>query len=158
MFGRIYEECPDGISGLTLGQSEEIVQCFRTRAYVRNPLMGDDMQPEMVVVTNERLVVLERHSVFNDNVTLTVLPLDKIESVQATYISWTVARIIYCVLSFICYLIPGIIFLIWMNYNKGAIASISSGDVSCEIKCHPRLQESFRKIIKTLSSIDKTES
>ena len=150
MLKRVLRESNDGIPGLVMDDSEQIVLCLHTDREVRNPMDQNEKYPETALITNRRLVVLARHSYFKDEVTFTSMPLDNIQVVQTTNVSWTLARILTGIVAFVLYIAPGILFLIHMYFAVGASVNVVSGNLRTEVRFHPRHKDLLQQSVAFL--------
>ena len=150
MLKRVLRESNDSIPGLVMDDSEQIVLCLHTDREVRNPMDQNEKYPETALITNRRLVVLARHSYFKDEVTFTSMPLDNIQVVQTTNVSWTLTKILASLVAFLFYIVPGIIFLIHMHYAVGASVNVASGGVRTVVRFHPRHKDLLQQFVAFL--------
>ena len=133
----INRESSHGIHGLAMKAGENILLCLHTDQDVSNPLNENKKHPETAVITNKRLIVLAQDNSSIHDVILTSMPLDKIETVQTTCVSWNTASVLVCIVAFLFFVIPGIAFLFCMESKKGATVNVCAGSLRSEVKFHP---------------------
>lgn len=146
MKGRLETESPGAFPGFVPLEKEMVAFCAQTDKRIKNPMDGNRKHPETVVVSDQRLAVLSMISPAARMTAVTIMPLDRVTTIQCTYLDWDTWRVLTCVILFFIYIIPGVIFLVWMNKNVGFVVHVVSGVVRIDLKFdkdHPALFNKF---------------
>ena len=136
---------------LKMNEGEQLLFCGYSPKTVSNPVYNNIKCPECVVLTNKRLVKLGPLGIRKGLPAVTIFPLSKISTIQTTFVHWNAASIIICILLFLSYIIPGLIFLIVMLINIGPRVNVVAGSIRTEIKFHPGNQEMLQNFLSLLS-------
>ena len=138
MQGRIVSEGHEAPSWVRLDTEERLMFFGQTDKRIRNPTVDTESVPEMVLVTNRRLICLSRLPARGGaEPALTTLPMRSVQAIQTTRVRWNTQRVLLCILAFVFYIIPGVIFLIWMKRNGGPRVHIVSGNLRTEVRFFP---------------------
>lgn len=138
MKGRIDTEGTSPFPGFQRLENETILFCGHTNRRVRNPWDSNRKHPETVMLTDRRLAVLSKIAPGRSMSAVNEMHLDQISSIQCTYLAWDAWNVIACVLLFFLYIIPGVIFLIYMTRNVGLNVQVISGILRTEMKFDPK--------------------
>jgi hypothetical protein len=119
--------------------NEHLIFAGKTSAQVANPLTGDTNEPECVVLTDRRLVSfgLVGAGAGGRTPAVTTIPLSQVMSIQATVLRWNAATVALCVLAFILYVIPGIVYIMHMERSKGPRVDVVAGTLRIEARFAP---------------------
>lgn len=138
MQGRIVSEGHQVPSWVQLEAEERLLFFGQTNKRVRNPTAGTESVPEAALVTDRRVICLSRVAGRGGaQPTLTTLPIRSVQAIQTVRVRWDARMVLLCIIAFLFYLIPGVIFLIWMAKNSGASVHIVSGNLRTEVKFFP---------------------
>lgn len=141
---RIVRESTETYPGFRPRSDEQVLFCGHTTHRMSNPLDANTKHPETVVLTNQRLVALAKIGVQSEEDAVTAIPLGRIDSIQYTYLRWTALRVLGCVLGFIFYVIPGVIYLVHMIRSVGPRVNVVAGTIRVEVKfADPELMSRF---------------
>ena len=147
----IIRESSDYFPGFQLKENEKALFCGHSDKRVKNPLDNNKKYFETVILTNERLVTLSNVNPKLDAVSS--IPLSQIDFIQYTFLDWDFLKVLLCMLGFIFYIAPGIIYLLYVNKNIGNMVSVLSGVLKIDIKLDKDNPEILNKFIKLMQSI-----
>ena len=137
----------DTIPGLRLRSDEQVVFCGQRRQWIDNPLDPRSKCRESAVLTDRRLVVLERRKFRPTSLspTLVNVPLHKIDSVFTVDYGWTLLHVLVCMLLCLLYIVPGVVYFFHMWRQRGLWVVVVSGSSTTEIKFSRGCAEGVRE-------------
>lgn len=150
MKGRLDTEIPAPFPGFMPLEKETILFCAQTDKRVKNPLDNNREHPETVVVTDQRLLALSMVSPSARMTAVSIVPLERVSAVQCTYLGWDAWKILACIILFLLYIIPGVIFLVWMNRNLGPRVHLVSGVFAIDLRFHREHPALFNKFMASV--------
>jgi len=150
MIKRVTDETTEGIPGIALEKNEKILFCGHSRKNLKNPASNNEKYPETVMLTSRRVVTLTSLPTAGGVPALTTIPLKRISTIQTTYLGWTPAKVLLCMVFFLLYVIPGIVFLTYMCLKSGPTVYIVAGNVRTDAKFDPNETVLFRKFLSRI--------
>lgn len=160
MRGQLVRESHEIPEWLQLGADETLLFSAETDRHVQNPIANVAPTPEAAILTDRRLICLAHLKTLGRNEpVLTTMPLSAVQAIQTTRVTWNVRMILLCIFSFVMYILPGVIFLFWMNRNLGAHVNVVAGNLRTEIKFHPEAAALPEKFLEALDAeVSRTRS
>ena len=144
---RIDQKLETAPEWVQLATNEKLLFCGISSARVSNPFADNAKQAECVVLTDKRLVVLSKVGAAP---AVTSMPLSRIHAIQTTALSWNAVMVLVTILGFLCWIVPGVIILIYMILNAGPKVNVIAGNLRVEIKFSPSAQPLFREFVTSL--------
>ncbi len=152
MRGRMVSETQPP-SWVRLEADERILFSAQTDKRTQDPTSTRESVPETVLVTTRRFICLSRLPARGGaEPALTTLPLRAVQAIQTTRVKWNTQRVLLCILAFVLYIVPGVIFLIWMHRNAGPRVNIVSGNLRTEVRFFPSETTLLTKFLGALDA------
>lgn len=149
---RLVNESASNFPGFQLKQEESVLFRAHTTKRIRNPWDNYSKHFETVILTNTRLTALSMVGATSGQEAVTTIPLKKVDSIQYTYLGWTPLRVVACIFGFLWYIVPGVIYLVYMERNKGPRVDVVSGALRLEMKFdedNPHLLNRFIQLFES---------
>ena len=147
---RVNTERKDVPEWFQMAENEKLLFCGYSPATLRNPVASNAMYSECVVLTDKRLVTFCPLGLRGGTPAVTTVPLSRVSAVQTTCIDWNTATILICVVLFLLYILPGVIFLVFMWLYRGPRVNVVAGILRTEIKFHPNSQQLLQRFLAYL--------
>jgi len=130
-------EVPEMFPGLPLQDGERVLLSGYAKKRLYNPLRPGPKHREGFVLSDRRLIMLTRPRVAHTGSTVsnfTSMPLRKIDAVQILDVRWSFLSIVVFLLLLLFYIVPGLIYLVYMSSRVGLWLAVHSGGCSNECR------------------------
>jgi len=123
--------------GLPIEDGEHVSISGYARKRLENPLIPGTKHPDGFVLTDRRLIMLARPQPATTGLKVsnfTSMPLRQIDAVQILDVRWSFLAFVVFLLLLLLYIVPGVIFLIYMFRRVGLWLVVHAGGCTNELK------------------------